>query len=364
MEIYVFNTNFNFQGIVDNFSSFTWTRKYYSAGEFELHVPLTSDNLTLLSIGNIICKKDNKDEAAYIEYRELGQSEGIETLIVKGFFLSKWFSRRITWNMQIQNIRAEVAMKNYVNLNCISSSITERNIPNLVVSVDKGLTPVVSYSSIYKSLYEELSNISRLSDLGYRIIFKPSTKQYIFDVNSGRNLTVNQSTNSPAIFSINFDNVLEQTYTDSTNNYANTALVGGQGEDINRKLVTVNGNNSGLNRFEIFVDASDIGNDADGNPLPDATVTSLLTDRGNQSLSDMKENQTFDAKINVNSNLRYMNDFDLGDIVTVTNQNWGITLDTRITTIEEVYENNGLDIRVTFGNNIPTLIDKIKQKIK
>jgi len=42
----------------------------------------------------------------------------------------------------------------------------------------------------------------------------------------------------------------------------------------------------------------------------------------------------------------------------------GYTIDTRITAIEEVYEQNGFDIRVNFGDKIPTLIDKIKQKLR
>ena len=43
---------------------------------------------------------------------------------------------------------------------------------------------------------------------------------------------------------------------------------------------------------------------------------------------------------------------------------WGITIDTRITEVEEVYESNKVEINVTFGNNIPTLIDKIKMKMR
>lgn len=48
--------------------------------------------------------------------------------------------------------------------------------------------------------------------------------------------------------------------------------------------------------------------------------------------------------------------------VTIQNDRWGLVLNTRITSVEEVYENDTVDIRVNFGSNIPTLIDKIQQK--
>lgn len=90
----------------------------------------------------------------------------------------------------------------------------------------------------------------------------------------------------------------------------------------------------------------------------------MLNDRGNNKLAETKEIQTFDSKINLTSNLVYKTDYDLGDIVTCTSKKWGITINSRITEIEEIYEEKGLSINATFGNNVPTLIDKIKQQIK
>lgn len=63
-------------------------------------------------------------------------------------------------------------------------------------------------------------------------------------------------------------------------------------------------------------------------------------------------------------NNKYKKDYDLGDIVTVVDKNWRIRIDTRITEIEEAYEEKGFEVNVTFGNNIPTIIDKIKQTVR
>ncbi|WP_337999442.1 Gp37-like protein [Solibacillus daqui] len=47
----------------------------------------------------------------------------------------------------------------------------------------------------------------------------------------------------------------------------------------------------------------------------------------------------------------------------INNKVWGITMDARITDVKEIYETNGFSTKATFGNNRPTLIQKIKQEL-
>ena len=42
-------------------------------------------------------------------------------------------------------------------------------------------------------------------------------------------------------------------------------------------------------------------------------------------------------------------------------KSWNITIDTQITEIQEIYENGYVSIVPTFGNNIPTIMDKLKK---
>ena len=118
----------------------------------------------------------------------------------------------------------------------------------------------------------------------------------------------------------------------------------------------------------MFVDARDLQSTKTVNeedvPIPISEYREMLEDRGRSKLSEHKEIQTFDSKVNLNSNLEYGSDFNLGDIVTCTSKKWGITIDTRITEIEEVYESTGRQINIVFGNNIPTLIDVIKREVR
>jgi len=364
MELYVFDRELNFLGILEGFFSLRWIRRYHKCGEFELHCGLTAQNLALLQRGNVIWKNDDL-EAGYIEYRNIGQdSQGNEKLAVKGSFLTGYLGRRIVWGTERINGTAEVVMRTLVDDHAISPSNPDRVIPLLELGELKGIGQSINKQTSYANLLESIAGVSTSSGLGYRTILDLANKKLVFDIYEGLDRTAGQSINAPAIFSQEFENILEQEYTDSLNNYRNVVLVGGVGEGAERKLAVV-GAGAGLDRFEIFADRRDLSNeDENGDPISDAEYLPLLEQVGQEVLAENTEIQTFDSKINLRSNLVYKRDFDLGDIVTCTAKKWGVTVDTRITEIEEVYEESGFDINVIFGNSIPTLIDKIKQVVR
>lgn len=363
MELYIFDSGLNFIGLIDHFTSLQWIRRYAVCGEFELHCLLSAETLALLSKGNIIWKKGDS-EAGVISYRQLAQdTEGKETLIAKGKFLSVYLGRRIVWGQALLQSTAEVGMRALVTGQAISPADSNRVIPNLILGSLHGYTPAVNYQTSYSNLQEEIEKLCGLSELGYRIRFNAANKQILFEVYEGVDRTPEQNANSRAIFSQEFENILGQNYTDSISNYRNLALVGGMGEGSARKLVTI-GSASGLNRIETFVDAKDLTNVVNEVTISDVAYLATLADRGNTKLADFQEVQTFDSTVNLTANLIYKTDFDLGDMVACVSKKWGITLNSRITEITEIYEESGQSINVTFGNNIPTLLSVIKNILK
>lgn len=364
MEIYIFDRNLNFKGIVEQFISLRYVRKYHERGEFELQCSLTIESLVLLKRENIICLKGDI-EAAYIEYINLKKDDdGNEIMVAKGKFLTGYLDRRIVWGTEIINDTAEKAMRQLVDHNCINPTDANRKINNLSLGNIKNFAAAVNYQVSYANLGDEIENLSNISDLGHRLKFDISNRKLIFEVYEGLDRSINQNINPRAIFSKEFENVMAQEFTDSLNNYRNIALIGGIGEGSDRKLAVV-GNAAGLDRFEIFADQRNLSNvDDNNNPISNADYMNLLIEKGNETLATTKEILTFDSKINPNSNLKYKTDFDLGDIVTCVSKKWNLVINTRITEIEEVYEVDGQSINITFGNNIPTLIKKLKQKLR
>ena len=267
-------------------------------------------------------------------------------------------------------------MRKLVLDNCINTANANRKIPNLILGKVRGFNESIQYQNSYGGVLEQLENISNTSALGYRNLLDIETREIIFDMYKGVNRTINNGSIAPCIFSRDFENILEQEYVDSLNNYKNTCLIAGAGEGKDRKLTSIE-QGQGLDRYELYVDARDVQDtkqiektDGEGNkitedvPMSDNEYMPLLLQRGNEKLAECYEVQTFDSKINTQGNNVYKKDFDLGDVVTVLDKKWNIRIDTRITEIEETYEGKGLEVNVTFGNNVPTIIDKIKQVVR
>jgi Siphovirus ReqiPepy6 Gp37-like protein/F5/8 type C domain len=97
-------------------------------------------------------------------------------------------------------------------------------------------------------------------------------------------------------------------------------------------------------------------------PRPEQDIIDDLTDRGQQELNGLLQEKYLEGQILTNSPFKYEQDYDLGDIVTIQNKDWNVTMDSRITEIKEIYEQSGFQIEATFGNKRPTLIDKIKRE--
>ncbi|AVP66025.1 hypothetical protein C3B64_17970 [Clostridium botulinum] len=385
MEIYIFNRDLELKGILDTFTSLRWVRKFNISGEFELHCALDSNTLELLKRENIIYKKDDV-EAGYIETRQLKIGEdGQEYLEIKGKFLTNYLDRRISWDRVSFSSKAEELMRKLVLENAINPININRKIPNLILGDLKGFSEDIKYSNSFGNIIEQLENISNTNNLGYRNLLNIKSRKILFDVYKGVDRTINNGSIAPCIFSRDFENILEQEYMDSLNNYKNTCMIAGAGEGKDRKITSIE-QGQGLDRYELYVDARDIQDtetikvmvtdyDDEGNvtgeheedqevEIPWERYRPLLIQRGKEKLEECQEVQTFDSKINTLGNNKYKRDYDLGDIVTVVDKNWGIRIDTRITEIEEVYEEKGLEVNVVFGNNIPTIIDKIKQVVR
>lgn len=364
MELYIFDRELNFKGILESYFSLIWTRKYSKCGEFELHCDLSPETLNLLKKGNVIWKKDDL-ESAYVEHRHLKQdTTGKEILAIKGKFLTGYLGRRIVWDRQNLNTTSELAIRELIINNATNPMDVVRKIDLMALGEVKGYAGNIDKQVSYANLLETVEEIANTSELGIRTLLDIENKQMILGIYRGLDRTASNGVNPPAIFSQEFENILEQEYTDSLNNYRNTVLVAGEGEGSDRELVSIE-DGQGLDRYEMFVDARDLqSKDEDDNVIPIAEYRKLLEDRGISKLSEHKEIETFDSKVNLNSNLVYKKDFDLGDIVTCTSKKWGITIDTRMTAIEEIYEESGKQINIVFGNEIPTLIDKIRQVVR
>lgn len=352
--IKVYDLNFDFIGEVDLYESIMWTRRFFKEGEFQIVI---NDNVT----GSDHFKMDrivivNNTNAGIISHMQRDANDKGkqgELLTIKGYDLKGILNKRITIPPDRKardesTGAAETVIKHFVNRNTVDTS-TERKINSFSLAPDQQRGVTLQYQTRYKPLIEEVEKISRMGPLGWDIKITPNG--FLFDVYEGMDRSTAQEGNAPVVFGVDFDNVAKQIETISEIDYKNVAVVAGQGEGKDR-AITIVGNGAGLERNEVFIDARDVENE------------NYLSERGYQKLKELEKIDSFDVDVLPYGPFEYLNDWDMGDVVTLQSADRKRTIHRRITEVVEVYEaGNPFSLSVTFGQSLPTLTEKIKRQL-
>lgn len=514
LPIRIMSHDFDLIAEVDEYDSLQIERSWYGIGVMELRINRHLRGANELKRGRILYPHNQTHKAYVIRHREIELDERgkiTENWIIRALSLKSWLSDKATIPpagkaQDTQRGNAESVMRHYVDANVINPSDSDNKLDDLVQSDNLDRGEHIEWQSRYKVLSDVLADIGNISGLGWNIRADLNEKKYIFDVLKGRNLTADQTEYPPAIFSPEFGTLGQLAYTESELNYKNYAIVAGQGEGADRRIVEVgDADATGYDRRVLFVDARDISEETDDDepqPRPEEDIIADLENRGRQKLAEHNqeiymegqalmgrvenriptstegtlpnatverdeletlflsafqpvedtvtvirdfeirltqlghyENSEFTWSENTpdgtnitvkwstdgrnwrqltngggidldvhtplsrlyiryeltttdhdvvpslnnfeydiggyttkevisTARLLYGRDYDLGDMVTLQNKDWGITMDARITAVKEVYEaGRSPRIELTFGNDRPTLIDKIKQEM-
>lgn len=349
-QVKVYGTDLMRKGVIDVYRSLIWTRKYKEAGTVELHAALTERNLELLQKENILTMAGSV-ESAIIE--GVSADDFSNEITATGRMLSSLLSRRgIKTVVNVSNATYEDVMHRLVDIAAISS---DNPLPGLVLGEKNGLGGRVTLQVSYKDLYTYLTKLSACSNLGFRVCGDYKAKRFFFEVYEGKNHSKNQKGNKRVIFSEIYRNINKATFTTNSQNYKTHAVVFGDGEGVDRTILeaAIEPDAEGWERREVMVDARDISRDN----LTDEQYMEALMQRGREKLAEYGIVECLEAVTLPNMNFKYKEDYDLGDIVTVNKKAWGITMDKRITEIQEIYENGGLSIVPSFGDPLSDTVD-------
>lgn len=400
MDLYIYSPT-ELLGVVDSATSVRWRRKYFEPGEVEIHLPATTENLALCAIGHVI-RRIGYDEAAVIE----GQEVDNDDLTLTGRMLSSVLDHSIISKTYNFSGTYEAAM-----LALIAEAA--RASPQVKPGTAQGFTDPLSAQVTWKNLLTVEEKLSLASTIGFRMQFEPGA--WTFQTYKGTDRSVGQSVNPLVFFSDEFGNLSSPKYTRDVTALKNFAYVAGEGEGTDRTVVTVDQTDGGERR-ELYVNASDASSTAEAEDdftgdgttaaftlsrTPDSissvtiggtatsdytlngkTVTftaapvsgaavaisydyalttaeylAVLRQRGIEALAECPESESFEATGEDVENFQYRKDWDLGDIVTVQYTRLGITMNERVTEVEEVYENGTETVTPTFGTPLPETLD-------
>lgn len=376
IEIHVYkldNNTFDALGQINQFTSLIWPDKFNGYTSFELNVPLTDENKTLIKKGNIIwCGGDN---AAMIEIIQSDTNdEGQKTYKVKGRTLEMLLTTRIIWGTYLcQGKHSSTAMYEIVDTQCVNPTQENRKIPFLECAEDEQMGRLISFQKTGGEVYDSLVSVATEAELGFSILFRPREKKLIFKVNEGvdRTAIVQSGEGSPlVVFSTDLEDILSSSYYTNDQDTKSTAYVAGEGDGADRKYI-VSGDNAspGFLRRELYVDARDLQSEVFNEDGTTTTINEddyrdMLNDRGKEKLAEHVITESFEAKMRVVGDIQYQYgvDYFKGDKVLVQDIELGIQV---IATISEVSENydDEYELMITFGYEYPTLIEKIKKQM-
>ena len=333
MDLYILNKSLDTIGIIDTYDSLIWNIKYFECGDFELYLPATPENIQLLQPDNYVVRDSTAMIIQNIEITT--DAESGNYLLVSGESLESILKRRIIWTQTTINSTIENAIRLIIYDNAVSPIISSRTIPGLILGAEKGYTDAIKTQLTGNNLYETVVNLCLAYGLGWNISLE--NKKFIFNLYKG------EDKSQFIIFSPEFDNLINSKYQYSISSYANIALVAGEGEGNQRKRQAI-GEASGLDRYEIYVDARDISTNSE-EPITDDEYNELLTQRGIEKLSECDIVTAFEGDIETRNTFE---NWSIGDIVQVTNE-FGINAKTRITGCIESDDTTGHRIIPTFS---------------
>lgn len=343
MDIYVLNKALERIGVIDEYSSLIWTKRYYSAGDFELYLPASVELFALLQEDFYLQRTDD-DRAMIIETIQLQTDAELGNhIIVSGRSVESILARRVIWNQLNFNSTVETAIRRVITENCISPADTARIISRLELAAPSGFIEKIQQQTRGDNIAEWLETVCRTYGYGWKITI--NNGRFVFSIFKGADRTYGNAEGNPfVVFSPKFDNLVNSNFLFDKQNYKNAALILGEGEGIARKSQSI-GTTADLDRYEIYVDARDVS--SNNGEIAAEEYDELLTEKGKQQLAEQAITTGFDGEVDADGVYTYKKDFEIGDIVQIENE-YGIAATARVVEIIENEDESGKRTVPTF----------------
>jgi hypothetical protein len=335
-DLILLDRDFAVCGIVENYSELRWVRRYFSVGEFSLLLPPGSREIT--AEARYIYNPANGETAVIEEQRTATDASGKCSRLLCGRMLESLFDLRVINGIATVNGNAENEARALILKYAL---IGPRKIPKLTLGAVAGHTAQASaqYSgiSLSKALYSLLGSVG----LSPRLTYDYGGGSLVFTVAGGLDRTQEQTENSWAIFSSEYENVRSSLYVKNERDLRNFFYIAGEyASDGSRKVVTLDLTGGGERR-ELFVDAKDIRRtykDENGitHTASDAEYTAMLTGRGYEAAAEHAAFELVEGIVAGHAPPVYREGYDLGDICDYTDTTLGIQRPLRITEITEL----------------------------
>lgn len=325
--------------VIDSATSVIWVKRFNDIGNFELYIRASKQMLDLFQ-EDIFLTRDDSNIAMYVEKVQLNtDDENGDYLTISGRSAEVILSWRIVQRAVYASVNdtAEYIIRNLIQQQLIYSAviINPNAIEWLSLGPNNGWQDNVTHQYTGKNLFEIIQDLCVTYDYG--IEFEWTGSGFQINLYKGTDRSFDQTENPFVVFSPEFENLGNTEYIYDTTNYANTVIVGGEGEGSARTFVTVIPENiEGFHRRVIYIDARNSSSEN----LTSKQYKAMLAEQGKEELEQRKVTTSFNGDILNYNNYTYGVDYNLGDKVSVINE-YGIRGNATITEITEVEDETG-----------------------
>lgn len=352
MELNILDKDFNIIDIIDSYISLIWPIQYNKAGEFELYLQFHPLIARSLKVENYLYLRGSGRHMIIKDFWIEDTPEDGYFISVKGESLEEILRRRIVWSHTVLTGSLQDAIEQLLNENLINPSDSNRKIDNFIFepSTNPDIIALEIDTQYHgEDLYDIITGLCETERIGFSVTLNDDNK-FVFKLYKGEDRSYDQLQNPYVIFSNKFENLTSGTYNESSVNYRNIGLVGGEGEGDSRIVETayVDDIPTGLNRREVFIDGSQVSTDGSLGFIDYDDYLKQLKEKGIEELStELKLINQFDGVADVSKTFQYGKDFEVGDIVQLENE-LGYQAKTRVTEVIFVQDMSGYNVYPTF----------------
>ena len=364
MEVYILDSLFRRDTVVDTFESLVWTERGKEIGDFELHIRSNATNQAIFLTGTRLMVNKSKRVMTVETVENITDTEGRKLLKVKGRSLEMILEDRVAiksagagkflpeWT--IKDVPSGVMRQLFAYICSFGDVNASDVIPFLEHSLVSSLYPPegipepdfeILWAQKPAALYSALKELGDIFDLGFRMYRGPDSvagAKIYFNVYTGSDRTVHQSVLPPVVFSPELGNLLNTSDLRSKEKAKNTAFVfyaekvQNQPDVIHTQTVYTdwaNAETAGFDRHTVFVEVNSI-------PEEETNIAAYLIRQGKDALAKARPFRIMDGEISQRSGYVYEVDYFLGDLTTMQNSD-GMVNTMRVTEQIFVHDNEG-----------------------
>ncbi len=340
MEVYILDSLFRREQVIDNFDSLIWTERLSAYGDFELIMHSTLENRTRFPAGIRLAMNESYRVMTVETVEDTTDAEGRMLLKLKGRSLEAILDDRVAraelsdlttdpkWVITglpkaiAEQIFHDICVTGVLDAGDIIPSVVEGTIFPTDTIAEPSDSVTIEFDPT--TVYQAIKNVCDLYDMGFRLVRDLDTSLLYFDIYTGSDRTSQQTTLPAVIFSPDLDNLQNTTELTTIAVYKNVAyVISPVGHEVVYPL-DIDPTIAGLDRHVLLVKADDI-TDPDG-----PTASAKMIQKGLEELSKYRKFSAFDGEINQNSAYKYGIDYNVGDLIEMRNTD-GVTNNMQVT---------------------------------